>query len=61
MRNNHTGQAMGAVQTAYKFKDVLRGLRIQVAGRFIGEQNLRLGDQRPGKGDPLLLAPAEFA
>ena len=32
------------------------GVRIEIAGRFVGQQQGRPVDQRPGDGDPLLLA-----
>ena len=36
--------------------DDLFGLRIDIGGGFIQNQNLRLGSDRPGKGDELALA-----
>ncbi len=34
--------------------------RVQVAGGLVGQDELGLGDQRPGHGDPLLLAAGEL-
>ena len=39
---------------------VLAGLRVEVAGRLVGEDDGRFGDQRAGDGDPLLLAAGEL-
>ena len=36
------------------------GLRVEVAGRLVGEQHRRLADQRAGDGDALLLAAGEL-
>ena len=33
---------------------------VEVAGRLVGEQQLRLGDERPGNADELLLAAGEL-
>jgi hypothetical protein len=35
--------------------------RVEVAGRLVGEDNVRPGDQRPRAGDPLLLAAGQLA
>ena len=35
-------------------------LGVEVAGRLVGEQQRGRGDQRPGHGDPLLLAAGEL-
>ena len=35
--------------------------RVEVAGRLVGEDHRRLGHQRPGDGDPLLLATRQLA
>src|SRR5918993_1164155 len=36
------------------------GLRVEVAGRLVGEDHGRFADQRPGDGDALLLAAREL-
>ena len=36
------------------------GLRVEVAGRLVGEDDGRFGDQGAGDGDPLLLAAGEL-
>ena len=42
-------------------KAAARPVRVQVAGRLVGEDHLGPGDQRPGQGDPLLLAAGQLA
>ena len=37
------------------------GRGVEVAGGFVGQDQRRLGDQRPGDGDPLLLAAGQLA
>ena len=41
--------------------DLERGVLVEVAGGLVGDQHRRLGDHRPGDGDPLLLAAGELA
>ena len=36
------------------------GLAVQRAGGFVRQKQLRLGDQRPGNGSPLLLTAGNF-
>src|SRR5438105_13893740 len=40
--------------------DFFRGSRVEVPGRFVGEKNRRIGDQRPGDGDALLLSAGKL-
>ena len=35
--------------------------RIQVAGRFVGQEKVRFGDNGPGNGHALLLAAGKLA
>ena len=41
-------------------QELVAGSRVQVAGRLVGEHDLRAGDQRARTGDPLLLAARQF-
>ena len=59
--DNHAGKAVGAVQTLDKGEDRLCGTAVEVARRFIGEQDFGFGDQGAGERDPLLFAAAQFA
>ena len=47
------------VQLVEHFEDRLRVGAVQVAGRFVGEQQARLGDQRPRDRDPLPLTTGQ--
>jgi hypothetical protein len=48
------------VQRAQDVEDVMAGLRVEVAGRLVGEDDRRVGDDGPGDGDPLLLAAGQL-
>ena len=41
-------------------QDLLRGGGVQVAGRLVGEDQRRVGDQRAGDRDALLLAAGQL-
>ena len=58
---DHHDRAAGAVQLVEQAEDLGGRGRVEVAGRLVGEQQVRLGDQRPGDRDPLLLAAGELA
>ena len=45
----------GLVQPGEQRHDLDAGLRVEVAGRFVGEQNRRVVDQGPGDRNPLAL------
>ena len=49
------------VQSCYQFKNQVTGAPVEIAGRLISQQHLRLGDKRSRQGQPLLLAAGEFA
>ena len=38
----------------------LAGRRVEIAGRLVGEQHVRLGDERARNGDALLLAAGQL-
>ena len=46
------------VELAEDGQDVGAGAAVEVAGRLVGEDERRLGDERAGDGDALLLAAA---
>ena len=46
---------------AHEREDLAAGAAVEVAGRLVGEDQLRLRRQRPGDGDALLLAAGELA
>ena len=41
-------------------EDFVGGLRVEVAGRLVGDDQRRVGDDRPGDADALLLAAGEL-
>src|SRR5260370_18308851 len=63
----HEGDVMGGdddrgagfVQLDEQPEKALRQLRVHIAGRLIGEQELRPGDHGAGDGGALLLSPRE--
>ena len=54
------GQAELAVDAREQLEDRAGGLRVERRGRLVGEQHLRLGGQRAGDADALLLAAGEL-
>jgi hypothetical protein len=50
MRGDYRGQLVLAVQSRYQIKDQFGGAAVEVAGRLIGQQDLRLGNERAGQG-----------
>ena len=45
----------------HEVEDLGAGGGVEIAGRFVGEDDLRPAGQRPAHGDPLLLAARQFA
>jgi hypothetical protein len=56
MGDQHAGKCVGAVQTLNEGEDCLGGAFVQVARGLIRQQHARLGDERAGERDALLLA-----
>ena len=54
------GDAGVAVERGEQFHDVAAGRRVEVAGRLVGEDDLRAGDDGPRDGDTLLLAAGKL-
>ena len=50
----------GGVELAEEAEDVGADVAVEVAGRLVGEDERRVGDERPGDGDPLLLAAGQL-
>ena len=57
--DQHDGPAL-RVQLVEQRQGVLGGDRIEVAGRLVGQDQRRVGDQRPGDRDPLLLTAGQL-
>lgn len=55
MRDDDQRQALG-VQIGEQCENFLGGAAVQIAGRFIGQQQFRAADQRACDGNPLALA-----
>ena len=52
---------MLAVQSRNQFENGFRGAPVEIARRLIGEEHLRLRDERPCESQSLLLASGKFA
>ena len=59
VRHDDDGVAVG-VEVAEEIEDFAAGLRIEVARRFVGEEERRFVHERAGDGDALALAAGEF-
>ncbi len=60
VRDHHDGGLVLAVERLEDAHDLVAHLRVEVAGRLVGEQDPRPADDRPGDGDALLLAAREL-
>ena len=49
-----------ALQAEQQVDHLLAGLAVEIAGRLVGQDDLRAGAQGPGDGDALLLAAGEL-
>ena len=59
--DHHDGLAELAHGLAHEGEDLGARAGVEVAGRLVGEDDLRPAGQGPGHGDPLLLAAGELA
>ena len=60
VRDEHKRYSAVPVQVGHQLEDMLAVLRIQIAGRLVGEQDLRLVGERSCDGDPLLFAAGKL-
>ena len=60
MRHHDDGLAEVAVEDLQDRQDLVGRCAVEVAGRLVAEQELRIGDDRAGDGDALLLAARHF-
>jgi hypothetical protein len=58
--DQHDGHALLGVQRLEQRHDLLAGAGVEVAGRLVGQQHLRVADQGAGDGHPLLLAAGQL-
>ena len=56
MSDDDDRHALIAVERDQRLHDLMRGLGVEIAGGFVGEQYAGPVDQRSGDGDALLLA-----
>ena len=61
MRHHDDGDALFAIQRAERLHNLVRISGIEIAGRFIRQQQARLVDQGAGDRDPLLLPARQLA
>jgi len=52
---------MLTMQSRNQFKNQFSGASVEIAGRLIGQQHLRLSDERPRQRQPLLLAAGKLS
>ena len=60
MRHQHDGRMAGAVHAEQQLDDLMTGLAVQVAGRFVREQQRGIVGERAGDGHALLLAARQL-
>ena len=60
VRHQHQRGAGVAIQPEEHLDDRPAGLRIEIAGGLVGEENLRPVDEGPGERDALLLAAGKL-
>ena len=60
MRHQDDGQSLAAVELLKRGHDFGRGLRVEIPGRLVGEQNRGPVDERARDCDPLLLTAGEL-
>src|ERR671916_708188 len=60
VRDHDRRLAVELDRLAQQRQHLVPGLRVEVAGRLVGEQDGRLGDQRAGDRDALLLAAGQL-
>ena len=56
VRDHHDGLAVVAVERLQQIEDLIARLAIEIAGRLVGEQERRIGNDRAGDADALFLA-----
>ena len=60
VRHHHDRLAVIAVERLQQVENLVAGLAIEVAGRLVAEQQRRVGDDRAGDADALLLAARQL-
>ena len=57
VRHHHDRLLELAVQRLHQIENILGALRVEVARRFVGDEDVRISDDRACNGNALLLAP----
>ena len=57
---DHDDRLAGLVELGQQLHDLVAGLRVEVAGRLVGQDDVRVVDQDAGDGHALLLAAGEL-
>ena len=60
MGHDDDGDAALAIELHQRFHDLMRGARIEIAGRLVRQQQARIVDQRAGDRDALLLPAGQL-
>ena len=60
MRDEHDRRAAPSVHVDQQIDHLMAGAAVEIAGRFVGEQNRRVVRQRPRDRYALLLAAGEL-
>ena len=58
--DQYQGGAVLTVEGEHQLADMRAGVVVEIAGRFIGKQDVRLGGKGPGQGYTLLFAAGEL-
>ena len=61
VRHHHDGLAVVTIERLQQVQDFVAGLAVEIARRFVGEQQRRVGDNRAGNADALFLSALELA
>ena len=54
------GKTVLSYKVLQQLKYLFRGIRIEITGRFVREQDFRIVGQGAGNGNPLLFAAGQF-
>ena len=60
VRDDQDGRAQALVQIVDQRQNLLAGVRIEIAGGLVGQQNRRIDGERARDGDALALAAGKF-
>jgi len=61
VRGNQRSELMVVMKARNQCKNCFGGVAIEIPGGFVGQQDLRLGDQCPSQSHALLFATGKFS